>query len=386
MPVILALAAAAFLSTIVMRMTDPIMPLIGGDLGIESSTVALLASAYAVPYGVFQLVWGPLGDRHGKLKVARIAVIGLGLTIVATALAPGFGPMLAARFLSGMIGGAIIPLGLATIGDCIAIDKRQAFLSRFMVAVILGSITGGVLTGILADHLPWRMVLAGYGAATLAVGVGLALLRLADSPNPAFSLNPTALGARYVEIGSRPASRRLLAVVFVEGLLVFGIVPFISPYLHEIRGASFTEIGVVIACFGLGGIVFSLAVNRLLGWLGPSGGLRFGGLMLGLMPVLFLFEMPLPGYGLVWLATGFGFYYFHNTLQLRATEMAPEARGSAFSLFAFAFFVGQGIGPTLAGALVGSLGYAGTIALAGVGLAGLGLVATRVIRVGGTSG
>ena len=55
-----------------------------------------------------------------------------------------------------------------------------------------------------------------------------------------------------------------------------------------------------------------------------------------------------------WLAVpaialiGLGFYMLHNTLQTNATQMAPEARGLAVSLFAFALFTGQSVGVALA--------------------------------------
>ena len=53
---------------------------------------------------------------------------------------------------------------------------------------------------------------------------------------------------------------------------------------------------------------------------------------------------------------GLGFYMFHNTLQTNATQMAPEARGLAVSLFAFFLFIGQSIGVALAAPVVDHFG------------------------------
>jgi predicted MFS family arabinose efflux permease len=56
----------------------------------------------------------------------------------------------------------------------------------------------------------------------------------------------------------------------------------------------------------------------------------------------------------IWLAPpaiafiGLGFYMLHNTLQTNATQMAPETRGLAISLFAFCLFSGQSVGVALA--------------------------------------
>jgi predicted MFS family arabinose efflux permease len=65
---------------------------------------------------------------------------------------------------------------------------------------------------------------------------------------------------------------------------------------------------------------------------------------------------------------GMGYYTMHGTLQTRATELAPEARGTAVSLFAFFFFMGQATGPQLLGSIVKSGGYAPAFITAGVGL------------------
>jgi predicted MFS family arabinose efflux permease len=55
----------------------------------------------------------------------------------------------------------------------------------------------------------------------------------------------------------------------------------------------------------------------------------------------------------------------HTTLQTRATEIIPGARGTALSLFAFSLFLGSGIGSLMFGAALEPLGFAGTFALAG---------------------
>ena len=47
-------------------------------------------------------------------------------------------------------------------------------------------------------------------------------------------------------------------------------------------------------------------------------------------------------------AIGLGFYMLHNTLQTNATQMAPQARGTAVALFSSALYLGQSLGVALA--------------------------------------
>jgi predicted MFS family arabinose efflux permease len=61
---------------------------------------------------------------------------------------------------------------------------------------------------------------------------------------------------------------------------------------------------------------------------------------------------------------GIGYYMLHNTLQTHATQMAPANRGTAVSLFASCFFLGQSTGVSIASAMADSLGTAAMFAAA----------------------
>ena len=65
---------------------------------------------------------------------------------------------------------------------------------------------------------------------------------------------------------------------------------------------------------------------------------------------------------------GMGYFTMHGTLQTRATELSPQARATAVSLFAFTFFLGQGTGPLAMGQGIRLAGYGPSFGAAGVGL------------------
>jgi predicted MFS family arabinose efflux permease len=65
---------------------------------------------------------------------------------------------------------------------------------------------------------------------------------------------------------------------------------------------------------------------------------------------------------------GLGFYMLHNTLQVNATQMAPQRRGPAVSAFASLFFLGQSAGVVLAGWVMAHWGSTATIALGAAGV------------------
>jgi len=81
----------------------------------------------------------------------------------------------------------------------------------------------------------------------------------------------------------------------------------------------------------------------------------------------------------LFLAAGFGFYMMHSTIQNRATELAPSARGAGMSLAAFCFYAGQGIGPAIGGAVAARFDYAMLYVGAGILTVAFGFAAAALI-------
>lgn len=109
-------------------------------------------------------------------------------------------------------------------------------------------------------------------------------------------------------------------------------------------------------------------------WIGGVG----GGLALG------TFAVPLPWAWNVGSFTILGFCYFmlHNKFQTHATELAPGASGSAIALFAFCIFAAQGVGPLAVGGALSILPVAAVLIVLGFVIAGVGLVAPRILSRG----
>ena len=65
---------------------------------------------------------------------------------------------------------------------------------------------------------------------------------------------------------------------------------------------------------------------------------------------------------------GLGFYMLHNTLQTNGTQMAPDSRGLAISLFAISLFIGQAVGVSLAAPVMDRFGARPIFLLAAVAI------------------
>jgi predicted MFS family arabinose efflux permease len=356
---IAALSLAAFASSASLRVTDPLLPRLESEFGVSLSDAAQVVTAFSIAYGLCQMGFGPLGDRFGKYRVVAWACTGCALTALACALAPNFTTLVVARFLAGATCAAIIPLCLAWIGDSVPYVQRQPILARFSTGQILGLSSAQLVGGYAADHLSVRvpfLLLALWFAA-----VGALLLRMnvpAAAPTPRRAGTPIlrALFGEMAEVLRGRWARIVVATVFLEGLSLFGVFAFIASHLHREYGVSLSAAGTLLMLFGAGGLTFAAMSHLLLARLGEVGLVRGGA------SLLLLSYLAIALGSQWWLAAcacymaGVGFYMFHNTMQVNATQMAPERRGAAVALFAAAFFLGQSIGVAIAGAAIERVG------------------------------
>ena len=120
--------------------------------------------------------------------------------------------------------------------------------------------------------------------------------------------------------------------------------------------------GMLFVPDGIGGLIYSFSAKKILKQFKQWQMALLGGtlLMSG-----FVLASSLPTLKISWpiipamLLLGFGFNSIHSTLQTKATELATKARGTAVSLFAFFFFLGQSLGVQGGGALGLSFGTTG---------------------------
>jgi predicted MFS family arabinose efflux permease len=380
--ILLVLAASCFTSAMIVRIADPLVPEIARDLLVAPGTAALLASAFAFPYALGQPILGPLGDALGKARIIKGCLLMLAIALALTAIAPTIETLFAARILAGLAGGGTIPLAIATIGDRFAMAERQVALSRLLSAMLIGQIVGVVGSGYIGSLVSWRWVMA---IASLCV-VGSLILALRylearpDAERKPFSFASMRDG--YAQVFANPRAKVCYAAVFMGGLFILGLTPYLAVIL-EFRGAGgLREAGYVLAGLGLGGVLFTVLVAWMLRALGGQMNMiRAGGIIAALGLAAYATSATWPLAALAFVATGLGFYMVHNSLQTQATELAPAARGAAVALHAFFFFLGQAFGPVyyaLGFNIFGQLSPVPVFA-AGLVMAGLGFVVARLL-------
>jgi predicted MFS family arabinose efflux permease len=345
----LLLSLAGFAIGANLRVTDPLLPTFAIEFGTTIGAAAIVATVFSFAHGALQLVYGPLGDRIGKLRVVAFAALASAVISFATTLAVSLGSLAVLRLGCGFATAAIVPLTMAFVGDTTTYQERHAALARYTGTVMIGLIGGQVLGGVAADFLGWRAVFYFIGGAFTVAGLGLLL-----SPAIHASTPKTAGGNGYAEMFAlfrRAPVRHVLAAVCVQGAVSFTTAAFIGAHLHDRFGFSLGGIGLMLGLFAAGGLVYTFWTSTIMRRLGERGALAFGGLLFSACFLTMAFASDWRAFIPALLLAGVGLMMVHNTYQVYATQMAPESRGAALSLFAAMIFLGQTIG-FAAGSLV----------------------------------
>src|SRR5204863_10217002 len=150
------------------------------------------------------------------------------LAMVASGRATNCTVLIVARIVAGAAAGGIFPVGIAVIGDLIPVKERQVAIGRWLTAVITGNLLGSSLAGVVGDLVGWRgvfFVITGLGLLALAIAI-VSLRKAARAKRVELSFSGFSRG--YGKVFANPRAKVCFGAVFVEGIVVFGLSPFVA--------------------------------------------------------------------------------------------------------------------------------------------------------------
>lgn len=377
--VLAVVAFASFMSSLFIRMTDPLVPQVAMEFAVAPETAALLSTAFALPWALVQPLLGPVGDLVGKTRVILTCLFILLASAIVGALATSFPLLVASRIISGAAAGGIFPVSMAVFGDFVPVASRQVGMGRLLTASISGMLMGGALAGILADFIPWRWIFVVYGTGVAAAIVAAAATLWRTAASAPRRVDVRSVVANYRLVWSNPRSKICFSAVFVEGVALMGLFPFVAILLVSIGEPRASIAGLILAAIPLGGVVYSLIVGQLVRRFSTSTLMLGGGLLAAAMMLAEALVPPWPVQFFVFLLMGFGFYTLHACILVQMTELAPEARGTATAGHALAYFSGQALGPVAYGVGYGTIGLPASIVIGAVLIALVGYFCVRLL-------
>lgn len=347
------LYAGPFVSYLDRFSIPPLLIPIARDLGVSLAAATLAATLYFLLYGAMQPVYGLLSDRLGRVRVLRLALLGMSAAGIASALAPNLAGLVVARAVTGACAAGILPTSLVYVGDVATFGRRQKMVANIVAASAVGTTLATVEAGLVAHWATWRIafVIPAAGALGLAIFLGTLpeSLAAARGAGPMFQLR---------RVLARPWAVFLFFLAMVEGAVVLGFLTFLAPAL-EAHGVSPAIAGLAFAAYGVATFVGAQAVKRLVRLTSapPAALIAGGGALLLIAYVAAALDQRMAGIAVASLLSGVGFAFMHSTLQTWATDVCPEARGTATAFFSGGVFTGAAIATAAVGGLASTHQY-----------------------------
>jgi predicted MFS family arabinose efflux permease len=369
-----------FASTLFTRAVDPVVPKIAADLGIAVSTAALLSTAFTFPYALMQPVLGLAGDFFGKTRLMNLSLAIVVVTTLVCAFASNFSVLVAMRILAGMLAGGIFPVGIAIVGDLVPVEQRQVAIGRLLGIGLTGNLIGATISGVIGDLLGWRGVFLTIGGFGLVAVIAAFFAFRGLSVGKPKRFNLAAVAAGYRGIFADPRAKVCFSSVFFEGITIHGMFPYVALLLLASGETRSSYAGIVIAGFGLGGILFSLSLPFLVKHVTERYMMLTGATLACIAFILIALTMPWYTLAAVFLLFGVGFYMLHNCIQVHVTDLSQTARATAMSMHSCFFFFGQAIGPIYYGYAFQHFGNSAPPLLGAAVIIAVGLVCARFLR------
>lgn len=364
---LLALAVSAFGIGTTEFVMMGLLPNVAEDLGTSVPTAGQLVSAYAIGVVIGAPLLTALGSRVPRKRMLLLLMALFTVGNLASALAPGFGTLLAGRVLAGLPHGAFFGVGAVVAARLVAEGRQARAVATMFLGLTVANIVGVPAATLLGQHLGWRATFLVVTAIGLVAMAALARLvpHVPVDAHQGLGRELRALGNRQVFLGL------LTAVLGFAG--VFAVYSYLASMTTEVMGLGETSVTFVLALFGIGMTLGALAAGPL-----TDRALRptlYGSLAaLALVLVAFRFTAHIPWLALVTVVV-LGAVGFMTTtpLQMLVMNKAQDAPTLASASNHSAFNLANAGGAWLGGAAIAA-GWGWTSpALVGAVLAVAGL-------------
>lgn len=340
------LSAGPFVTMLDRFAVAPVLFAIAADFHQPLGAVAVAATIYFFVYGLAQPFWGFLSDHAGRIRVMRLNLAATAAGCLATALAPNLPALLAARAVTGVVVCAILPTALVYIGDMVRFERRQAVIADVLASVAVGMAVATLMAGTFAHYLSWRFAFALPGA--LALILAAVFARLPESEPHG---TPGTVREQLTRVWRRPWARFLVLFAVPEGAMVLGFFVYMAPAL-EATGSNAAVAGLVAASYGMAVLAGTQVVKGLAGRVPAWATIVIGGAMAVLGYAVAARDQHVPSILFASVMVGGCYALLHSTIQAWATDLVPDARGTATALFVTGTFTGAAVASGLGAILV----------------------------------
>lgn len=366
---VLLLATGAGLAVASLYYSQPMLGVLGADIGASTRAVGLVPTLTQLGYALGILLLAPLGDRFDRRRIILGKASALAAALLLAAASPSIGMLLVASLAIGVaatMAQDIVPAAAALAPEA----HRGKVVGTVMTGLLLGILLSRVVSGFVAEHFGWRAMFVG-AAASIAL-IGAAAWRGLPRFRPTTHLAYAALMSSLAKLWRQHGELRRATVS--QGLLSVGFSAFWSTLAVMLHGEPFHLGSAAAGAFGLAGAAGALAApiaGRLADVRGPELVTRLGAaLALVSFAAMALAPLVMTPHGqlcvLVVCAIGFdlgvqAMLIAHQTI---VYGIDPGARSRLNAVLFVGMFIGMAAGAALGSFLLAQWGWTAVMALA----------------------
>ena len=333
-----------------------LLPTIAESLGVSLPSAGLLVSLYALGVTIGAPVLTALTGRLPR-KTLLLALMALFIAGNAfAAVAPGYGSLIVARFLTGLAHGVFFAIASTIASGLVSRDRESSAIAMVFLGLTVALVTGVPLGTWIGQSFGWQATFLGVVLLGVIGLIASAVLVPSDLPQ---SASPSLRAQARVL-----TSPRLLLVYLITALGYGGnfiAFTYLAPMLTDVTGLSAGAVSLVILLYGASVAVGNILGGRLADRMGPVPALTL--IFAGLAVLLAAFGLALPHpVAAVAVVALWGGFAFANVPPLQAyvvqiaRQVSPDAVDVASGLNIGAFNLGIALGAAVGGVVVDHLG------------------------------
>jgi predicted MFS family arabinose efflux permease len=248
--VVVLLAVACGASAANLYYAQPLLALIGRDLGVSAGAAGLIVTASQVGYAAGLVLLVPLGDLLDRRRMVSRLLVVCAAALAVVAAAPSYAVLAAAIAVVGVtsvVAQVLIPLA----GTLAAEHERGKVVGNIMSGLLLGILLARTVSGLIAEVGGWRLVFV-IGAGLMLV-LAAVLARALPAVPRATDLPYRALLRSVAQlVAAEPVLRRRM-IYGALGMASFSVLWTAISFL--LAGAPYHYSEATIGLFGLAGLV-----------------------------------------------------------------------------------------------------------------------------------
>lgn len=236
----LIIATALFMENTDSTVISTSLPMIAKDLGEDPIALKLAITSYLVSLAIFIPISGWMADKYGAKTVFRAAIGVFMAGSLACAWANSLEGFVFARFLQGMGGAMMVPVGRLVLLRSVPRNELVQALATLTIPALIGPVVGPPLGGFITTYFDWRWIFF-INIPIGILGIVLATIfvpNLKEDDTPPLDVVGFLLlgiGLALVMLGFASGGRHMIPLEVSVGCVIVGAISLALYLMHARR-------------------------------------------------------------------------------------------------------------------------------------------------------